>query len=407
MKKHHLFMFAAVSAMLLGGCISASSNENAALNPDNVYESSEHLQCSNRTIRLARVSKNLLEDNFTGPSPIWEDFINFEKKITFTYGEKLGTKGLILTTTKGGDTAFELRTKPFEVAAGSDFVLRLGARGSVDLFCAKGHADLYHTQIVWLDEKGKQVGVQPFSYETAPEKVIVTTITGQVPDGAAKAVIRFGADSPTITPTPYVAYTHISFQSTTKDSPQWPTGSFISRPFLAPNKGRISWEADVPEGTSLSVQLSTAPDDKGMPGTWTPFGGEGLNPDKAFMKSGIKLPQIPNNHPWMRYKVTFTGKESKSPVLKSVRIGEIFDDNWLGEDTTPPVILKKILDHHRQRQCTYRLYHHRPDACRMAHAGVADGRQGHHLPSEARQQHHHLYAPEPHHPRYTAVHGLQ
>ncbi|MBR4219742.1 MAG: hypothetical protein IKR81_01225 [Victivallales bacterium] len=342
MKKHHLFTLAAISALLLGGCVSSAPEENASLNPDNVYESSEHLQCSNRTIRLARVSKNLLEDNFTGASPIWEDFINFEKRITFTYGEKLGTKGLILTTTKGGDTAFELRTKPFEVDAGSDYILRLGARASVDLFCAKGHADLYHTQIVWLDEKGKQVGVKPFSYETNQDKVTITTITGQVPENAAKAVIRFGADTPNITPTTYVAYTHISFQSTEKDSPQWPTGSFVSRPFLAPNKGRIRWEADVPEGTSLAVQLSTAPDDKGMPGVWTPFGGEGLNPDKAFLKSGVKLPKIPNNHPWMRYKVIFTGRESKSPVLKSIRIGEIFDDNWLGEDTTPPVIQKKF-----------------------------------------------------------------
>ena len=127
-----------------------------------------------------------------------------------------------------------------------------------------------------------------------------------------------------------------------KDSPQWPTGSFISRPFLAPNNGKIIWDADVPKGTSLALQLATAPDDNGIPGAWTPFGGEGLDPAKAFLKSGVDLPPMPNNHPWMRYKVTFTGKENKSPVLKSVRIGEIFDDNWLGEDTTPPVIQKQF-----------------------------------------------------------------
>ena len=342
MKKHCLFTLAAVSALLLGGCISSTSDEKGALNPDNVYESSEHLVCSNKTIRLAKVSKKLLEDNFTAPSPIWEDFINFEKRINFTYGERLGTKGLVLTTTIGGDTAFELRTKPFAVNPGSDFVFRLGARGSVDMVRAKGHQDLYHTQILWLDDKGKQVGVQPFSYETTQEKVTITTITGQVPDNATKAVIRFGADHPNITKESFLTYTHLSFQSTMKDSPQWPTGSFVSRPFLTPNNGKIIWDADVPDGTSLSVQLATAPDDNGIPGAWTPFGGEELNPAKAFLKSGVKLPAIPNKHPWMRYKVTFTGNDSKTPVLKSIRIGEIFDDNWLGEDTTPPVIQKQF-----------------------------------------------------------------
>ncbi|MBR4675837.1 MAG: hypothetical protein IKP00_15365 [Victivallales bacterium] len=343
MKKNCLFTMAAVSVLLFGGCISSAPNdEKDALNPDNVYESSEHLVCNNKTIRLAKVSKNLLEDNFAAPSSIWEDFINFEKRITFTYGERLGTKGLVLTTNIGGDTAFELRTKPFTVNPGSDFVFRIGARGSIDLSRARGHQELYHTQIVWLDAKGKQVDVQPFSYETAPEKVIFTTITGQVPDKAEKAVIRFGADSPNITRGNYVTYTHISFQSTEKDSQQWPTGYFISRPFLTPDKGKIIWDADVPAGTSLAVQLATAPDDNGIPGVWTPFGGEELNPAKAFLKSGAKLPPFPNNHPWMRYKVTFNGTNLKSPVLKSIRIGEIFDNNWLGEDTTPPVIQKQF-----------------------------------------------------------------
>ena len=345
MKHFYLYGIIPLAALVLGGCVTSSgSSEQTTAQPfDSVYESAEHLLCSKDGIRLSKVVKNLVEDDFSAENlTIWEPIINFEDRIEFAYGEKLGTRGLVLTTTKGGDTAFELRTKPFAVNAGSDFLFRIGVRGSVDLERSKGHSDNYHNQIVWLNADDEQIGFQPFTYETVPEKVSITSIPGKVPENAAKAYIRFGADSPNIVKGSFVVYTHISFCSTEKESRQWPTGYFISRPFLTPNSGKISWNAEIPHGTSLAVQLATAPDDHGMPGVWSPFGGEGLVPDKAFLKNGAKLPPFPNSNPWMRYKVTFTGNNSKSPLLKSIQIGEISDGNWVGEDTTPPVIEKRF-----------------------------------------------------------------
>lgn len=338
MKLKRLFWLGILMTLCGTGCVTEKCGKPQ---PERVFFQGSNVTCRNGNVMLSKVVKTLLDDDFTKDSGLWEPFTNFEDKLIFKYDEKLGTKGLVLTkdkTKQGNDTAFELTSKPIDVYEGSTFTLTICARATVPMRTASGHNVLYINSIKWLDKDGKVSGEFPYRFDSAKNTVAKTVVEGIIPPGAVKAIIRIGADSPNITETDYLTFTKVSFVSIDKASKLCPTGNFTSRPFQTPKNGTISWCADTPGKSSVTIQIATAPDVNGVPGKWAPFAG----PDSAsaFNKSGAKLPVFPPENTWCRYNAILHADGDATPVLKCVRIGDVTDCNWRGIDSEAPVIKK-------------------------------------------------------------------
>ena len=136
---------------------------------DSVFQQAEHIIVHNGEAQLSRQMDLLFQDDFSAPSDKWEKWKNFEEVLNMTYGEMKGTRGLVIThgTKKASDTAFEIATKPFDVTAGSDFVLKITARGTVNMSNATGHGGSYLTEIKWLDTEEKSLPTTPLSFSAA------------------------------------------------------------------------------------------------------------------------------------------------------------------------------------------------------------------------------------------------
>ena len=104
------------------------------------------------------------------------------------------------------------------------------------------------------------------------------------------------------------------------------SGYLISSAFNTGNASAfnlLSWLENIPAGSfDIQVQLATAPDAGGAPGTWSSW----LGPTGAgsFYQSGqeILIP-VSNNHnddQWVKYKVILTGDGSNTPVLEEIKI---------------------------------------------------------------------------------------
>lgn len=324
----HAFRLAVLGQL----CVSAAFLNAAPAAPASALVECHQAECRDGKITVARVSQNLFADDFSRNSGLWLDFNNFQNLLTFTYGDVDGVKALVITKNeafKATDTAFELTSKPFPVTPGSAFAYSITARGTVDMSRARGHNVSYHNRIQWRDQDQQILTETPYTFKNASERFVTTTITGTVPEKAAFAVLRLGADSPNITPGTYFALTSITFTSQPPSSPYLPEGYIVSKPFPLPLAGALAWEADIPAGTVLTLQLATAPDDGGSPGRWSDWSAP-----------ATQLPAWPPAARWVRYRATLKAADGRAPVLKSVTLGSLTDQNWSGQDITPPIITR-------------------------------------------------------------------
>ncbi len=302
-----------------------------------IFERGKHIVCSNGEIRLARVPRIVFDENFKGDSDFWATFDNFEDKLSLEYSSSLKLR---LISGKGGDTAFGLKSRPVDITAGSEFCFTIVASGNVDMSHSRGHKDLYHNEIIWLDDKGVTIDKIRFTFNSASKDPLTTKIKGTVPLKTAKVVISIGADSPNLNTNSLFELRRVAMEAVDDKCRLWPVGSMISRPFPKPEPGRISWKADVPKGGFISVQISTAPDVGGAPGVWSPFCGPDWDVDRAYMQSDAGLSLFPSDQKWMRYKINLKANK-KSPVVKSIRISDIEDGAWTGADSEIPTIARK------------------------------------------------------------------
>ncbi len=312
-----------------------------ALSADSVFQQVEHVTTRSGEAQLSRRINLIFADDFAEKNDKWQPWKNYEDVLDIRHGEIQGTRGLVIThgPQKKNDTAFEIATKPFNVAEGSEFVMKISARGTVDMSAATPCGTDYRTEIKWMDKDGNALPPKPFKYKVISREIRETTIIGQVPPRAAKAVVSFGADNPNVNPGNYIVYTGLSFESEEKDTALWQSGHFVSRSFQMPAAGSaFEWDADCPKGTSIEFQVSTAPDDKGVPGEWSPFVGPVGG--KSFTISGTKLPAFAQSQRWFRYRAILKGTKGKTPSLKRVAIGDIEDSSWSGLDRNAPFITR-------------------------------------------------------------------
>ncbi len=331
MISNHVFRLAVFGQLCAGAAFL-----NAAPAPASALVECRQAECMDGKVTVARVSQNVFADDFSRDSGLWLPFTNFENLLTFTYGDLDGVKALVITkdTPTPTDTAFELTSKPFPVTAGAAFTYTITARGDTDMSRARGHSKSYHNRIQWRDQDQQILAETPYAFKNTPDRLIATAITGTIPEKAAFAVLRLGADSPNIDAGAYFALTAVTFTSQPPNSPYHPEGYVVSKPLPLPLAGALAWEADTPAGAAVTLQFATAPDDEGSPGRWSDWSAPAAN------QPGAKLPDWPPTARWARYRATLKTADGQSPVLKSVTLGSLTDQNWSGLDVTPPTITR-------------------------------------------------------------------
>ena len=84
----------------------------------------------------------------------------------------------------------------------------------------------------------------------------------------------------------------------------------------------LEWDEDLTACTdcSIKIQVSTAPDNGGVPGTWTPWYGV-TGADTYFVDYfGSIIPNYLNGRRFVRYRVELLGDGTSTPVFKEMRI---------------------------------------------------------------------------------------
>ncbi len=300
----------------------------------NVFERGEHVICTDGQLRLAGVPRMVVDEDFQSDSGFWANFDNYNNKMLLDYSNGLKIR---LQEGKGGDTAFGLRSRPISVTQGSSFTLLIMACGNINMSKSRGFVERYNTEVLWIAKDGSIIDKIPFNLNSASDKPMANRIVGIIPQKTASMVVCIGADSPNFNVDSVLDIRKITIETVDDKCRLQPVGSMVSRPFPAPTEGLLSWDADIPEGSSISIQIATADDADGFPGKWSAFCGPDWDAGNAFMKSGVPLPKFKAGQLWMRYKILLKA-DKKSPLVKGIRIGHVSDGNWVGADSEPPVI---------------------------------------------------------------------
>lgn len=85
----------------------------------------------------------------------------------------------------------------------------------------------------------------------------------------------------------------------------------------------IEWDEDVsacPSTCDIELQVRTAPDSTGSPGTWTDWYGATGSGTYFTEPNGSLIPTALNDNQWIQYRVEITSDGADTPVLEEIRI---------------------------------------------------------------------------------------
>lgn len=312
--------------------------------PD-LYCLDEHVDAFEGSLRLARVWDRTFYDGFEGDLTDWS-VTNYEDKLNIGLDAE-GRTGRCLRVVNldaSGDTAFELTSRRLAVAPSAPFRLQIQWRSNMHLKLLSGHKGLYMTQLQWLGADEQPMGSTPFVFGEGTGEWETLTVLGKAPETAVAAVIRVGCDNPNLARGDYLSIDDVAFEAPTATPTYLPRGMMVSRPIRIEGGARdVSWDADTPAGTSVTVHVASAPDLNGSPGVWSWSGPPGANAAEAAVLSVRgPLPAPHAGRPWVRYAaVLVSGDPAVTPTLRSITIGGTTDGPWAGRDVTPPVITER------------------------------------------------------------------
>ena len=109
------------------------------------------------------------------------------------------------------------------------------------------------------------------------------------------------------------------------------SGSLISSAFNMSDQSPvqvIEWDETTNSCSptcNVRFQIQTAPNNGGVPGTWTstwsgPDGDDGDEDDWFDTPTGEQIPVAFNNDQWVRYRVELSGDGNETPILNEVRV---------------------------------------------------------------------------------------
>ncbi len=280
----------------------------------------------------------LLADTFKTSSDVWGKVSNYANGLKFTYGDD----GLTISNNTGGkdcDTAWGLTSKPLILPKDvSAFTLAVTMRSAQKFFDAKG-GDSYSNKIRWMDDEGNEVCPSTqLKFDTQAGRFITTTLSGLIPVNATRAVLSLGADSPNIiAAAESMTLRDVSFQVYNPKNATYATsGTMICGPVNA-KSGTLTWSAEVPEGTSLSLQVATYKEGEAL----TFVGPDGTE-KSSFTQSGTAIPKALTQGKVL-VRATFSGNGKATPVLQSVKVaGQSAGRLALRSTAIDPMTLKVV-----------------------------------------------------------------
>ena len=305
-----------------------------------LYLTGENVQTVAGEIRLATRWNEAFAEDFEQGAEAWR-IENYENKLVIGPGEGRGGGSCLSVANQGveGDTAFEVASPPIRVDGGAAFRLVCRWRANRPLERLTGHKGRYMTQLQWRDAAGEEIGALPFSFGKPSKEWTALRLEGTAPEAAARVVIRFGCDHPNISDSEWLCIDDVRLNVRPAREEFESRGFIISRPFMAAAAMRaLSWEAETPPGTTIRLQVASAPDEAGGPGEWSASLGPDGTAASHFTESGV-LPPVHRGCAWLRYTACLeTDAPAKTPVLKSVRLGDVLDGPWSGPDNQSPVL---------------------------------------------------------------------
>ena len=180
----------------------------------------------------------------------------------------------------------------------------------------------------WYGTDGKEMPHSSMTHivECAGTSHIHTSAA--VPNGAKEVAIQFGCDKPDVGVGERILYRDIKVMFSDGTPEYLKEGRFVSS---IRKGGRISWDADIPKGTVIRFRVRGAADAKALSSVQFtgPDGTQNTFYTKPFVAS----------FPYVQYEAQLISASGKSPALKSVRVGDVIDCNWVPlKDTVAPKV---------------------------------------------------------------------
>ena len=245
------------------------------------------------------------------------------------YGNRLkvtqSAEGLRLDGPTGKcDTAWSVRSKRFPVAAdGRSYRLSFRLRGTsrrIQNPATVGHG--WEGGLFWYDKSGKEIAAEPVEYTAHADNTFVASVRrGKVPSGAAAFEVQVGFDAPNIDCGGSLELRDFRLELMGAGSSFAKRGTFVSE--VRPG-GRLSWDAELPEGTSVRFRVRGADAAKDL--FARPF-ADGTEVKEKFMQ----------------YEATLVSDGRRTPVLRSVSAAGWTDADWtvFGDSLAPRVKVAK------------------------------------------------------------------
>lgn len=303
-----------------------------------VYNAS-NIALSEGTVQAGRSGTSIFYDCFESPDA-WPKINNYQNLLDITFNKKHnGIKSLLISRSKPLDDGAEF-PKDTAVAistdvraldknwSGREFVLRLETVASKQIV-GSAQGETYSSSIRWFDANSEEISSKTFSFLadlSSGQKVVA----GLIPENTVGYEIQLGFDVPNIEPGEFAVVRSVSLEIVDPEKSYVSPGEFVSNIFEG---GTITWDADVPEGTEIGFQISTADVLPGSddPGDFTEFVGPDGTPNSRYSSP------FDVSAPFVRYKAFLIPNGKTTPTLKTVFVGKKKDSSWRNRgDIDPP-----------------------------------------------------------------------
>ena len=317
---------ALLSAVLLSCCGVAAHGAQ--------FCSAVNVECEAGKAHLARHWEPVFSEDFEKGLQAWS-LENYEANLAADVSTEQphgGRQTFAVTWVRAVDTAWELKSEAIKVAPEAPYLLRFWVRANRALGTVAGHQGHYLSCLEWQGEDGQVIKAAELDYGTTDETWHQVALQGQTPAGATRARIGFGFDSPNFGSQEYLALDDIELLQRTAQTGYEPEGELVSRPFSLPAKAPTSvrWEAKTPAGTRLSLEVRTAPEDRGGPGLWSDFA--------PVAQGGVAAPPVTGAR-WLQYRASLsTSNRLVTPELAGVEVGALREASFDGVDQTAPIL---------------------------------------------------------------------
>lgn len=328
------------AVVLIGAAAFASLSPSiASASVAFVYEA-DGVSVSETGISCRKTGRAVAEVGFGSPKG-WK-IGNYRGRLSITVGKNFrGRPALFIGgSTNKCDTAWNAKTPKFAVPEGigtcrvemkvySDVTLSPSMQPLVDI-----SLENWQNAVYWYDASGRTLKTGPLVYfATGESRVMDVVCELDVPPGAAYGALRLGFDTPNIGPGQKLVFTDIDISVPQKDRNYVREASFVSE---MRKGGKISWKADVPDGTSVRFQWRGAEKAKDL------LSADFRGPD-GTAASFYSSPSFSAGMPYVQYKAFLVSDGASTPVLKSVTVADRTDSSWLHMiDDRPPEIWRAM-----------------------------------------------------------------